>query len=459
MKIRIALSVITLLLSSSAWAGPDLGIEDSAAPSTAPSTSGSGVSPQQAESANASLQSAMAELNALMPKSEAAEASYRQTAAANAENPPVAAKANLSAEEEDAKQKVISDLETSVKSCTSAGQMARICLTDVSPHIQTAIGLIGTLIGTVKKSQSMSSTQVCEKQKEGMATAQKYLALYNAACALAQARCATSCEGLKKKFDTAAGKYAELKSAALKADPMVVMCQGYKLNMAAAGVSLLNMLTETGKMASCDNVTTVVDCAKDPYNTQCAKTLDCSKTENFQQTQCICQRTPTAAGCGGYAGTTNGMPSASTPSSSGKSADPTIGSGVGTTDSNPIAGINGSGGGGASSLGGVGAGGGASGLSGGAAGKGGGADASKKEKALNANILGGFDGGGGGGGSRSAASVGNSAYKDYLPGGAHDPNGAAVKVYGNGQVTSGGSKSIWEKVSERYWEAKPTLNP
>lgn len=373
----------------------------------------------------------------------------------------------LAVQHEKDKLITVEALEKAVTACESAGQYARICLTEVSPHIQTAIGLIGTIVETIKTKQATSQTEACQAHQDGMDKAKKALTLYNAACALAQAHCGSSCDGLVKAVTEATAKYsddpisgADFKIVAKDVTPQQILCQGYKLNMAAAGIGLMNMLAESGRMASCDTATTVVDCTKDPYNTQCAKTLDCSKTENFQQTQCICQRTPTASGCGGYAGTTNGMPSVSTPSSSGTSADTNAALPTGTTDSIPVqAGASGSGGGGAGSLGGAG-GGGAGGLSGGgAAGKTGGADASKKEKTLNANILGGYDGGGGGGGSRSAASVGNSAYKDYLPGGAHDPNGAAVKVYGNGQVTSGGSKSIWEKVSERYWEAKPSLNP
>ncbi|MEZ0392474.1 MAG: hypothetical protein ACAH59_09675, partial [Pseudobdellovibrionaceae bacterium] len=116
--------------------------------------------------------------------------------------------------------------------------------------------------------------------------------------------------------------------------------------------------------------------------------------------------------------------------------------------------------GGGSGSGSAGSGGGGGGLGSGnsAAGKNGAADG-KETKALNPNILSGFDGGGGGGGSRGGGGGRpDSPYGAYMPGGSKDPSrNIASKTFGNGQVTGAGSKSNWEKVRERYVDNKPTL--
>ncbi|MGZ5278386.1 MAG: hypothetical protein ACXWC9_00480 [Pseudobdellovibrionaceae bacterium] len=382
----------------------------------------------------------------------------------------------------------------SIESCHAASQSAKsACLANLSPKIQGAAAIIAGLLGTIGMSKSSSET--CSKYNNAMKIAETALLAYNTMCTAMQASCETACGETKTTLAgdepffssqlsqytaqannpaTAAGYKAvaekqialigtdqeSLRAAALNIGNKLNTCRGYKWNLAAAGMGLTNVLKQSAAAKECEKATTVADCTKDPYNPACAKTMDCAKAENYQQTHCICQRTPTAAGCGGYAGSNNNMPSVSS-RSTGQSADtPNMPLG-GPTDSVPI-GAAASGGTGASSLGGgsgggAGAGGGGFGVGNGT-GKVGGADSAKKDKGLNANILGGFDGGGGGGGgSRSSASVPNSAYKDYLPGGKKDPSGATVQVYGDGQVTGSGSKSNWEKVSERYSEAKSSL--
>ena len=104
-----------------------------------------------------------------------------------------------------------------------------------------------------------------------------------------------------------------------------------------------------------------------------------------------------------------------------------------------------------------GGGGGGGGLSGG--GNGPAAKAADGKSGLNANILRGNDGGGGGGGSSGGSrSSAGSPYDAYLPGGAKDPNRtpAAAAAF-KAQVTESGSKSNWEKVTERYQEHKSSL--
>jgi hypothetical protein len=101
----------------------------------------------------------------------------------------------------------------------------------------------------------------------------------------------------------------------------------------------------------------------------------------------------------------------------------------------------------------------AAGIDGGSAGGGGaGGSAAEKKSALNTNILGG-EGGGGGGGSWGGGG-GDDGLRQYLPGGAKDPN--AQGVAGQGAGAAGGAtgpagKSNWEKVRDRYRDNNRTL--
>jgi hypothetical protein len=82
-----------------------------------------------------------------------------------------------------------------------------------------------------------------------------------------------------------------------------------------------------------------------------------------------------------------------------------------------------------------------------------------KKGSLNTNILSDYDGGGGGArGSGGGGSGGGSGYNAYMPGQRKDPSRALASQNAiSSQVTSAGSKSNWEKVTERYTENKPTL--
>lgn len=379
--------------------------------------------------------------------------------------------------------------QASIQSCEAASQSAKTaCLASLSPKLQGAAALISSLLGTIGMTKSTSET--CSKYNNAMKIAETALLAYNTMCTAMQASCESACGATKADLASDGTMFtshitawtaklvgpmalaAKDQIAKLTADQgslgtataaigkKLVVCQGYKWNLAAAGIGLTNVLKQSAASKTCANATTVADCSKTPYDPSCAKQMDCGKAENYQQATCICQRNPTAAGCAGYSASLAGLPSMSGNMPSGQSPDkPGMPTGGGT-DSIPVnvGGTNVGGGGPA------GFGGGGGGLGGGGMGadgtgqKGGGVDGAKKEKGLNANILGGYDGGGGGGagGSRSSASVPDSAYKAYLPGGAKDP-GSSAKVFGNGQVTGSGSKSNWEKVSERYSEARASL--
>lgn len=107
---------------------------------------------------------------------------------------------------------------------------------------------------------------------------------------------------------------------------------------------------------------------------------------------------------------------------------------------------------GGSAPGGGSSGGGGSGSGGG--GSGGGAGGTGEEQT--ADILSGFQSGGGGSGWGSGGGAGgNSAYRDYLPGGAKDPESDQLQA--RREITPSGGKSVWEKVHERYQDNKKSL--
>jgi hypothetical protein len=382
--------------------------------------------------------------------------------------------------------------QSAVDSCQSASDSAKTaCLANLSPKIQGAAAVIGGLLGAI--GMTKSTNESCSKYNDAMKVAETALMAYNAMCTAMQSSCETACGETKTTLATdeklfteqvtkwtaaatsggpqvqAAAKdqlaklssdQSSLGAATMDTGKKLGICRGYKWNLAAAGIGLTNVLKQSAAAKTCVAATTTVDCTKTPYDASCAKVADCSKPENAQQTTCICQRNPTAAGCPGYTGNSMGMQAGGSRPSSGTSADDKSGvpTGVGGADTTPIA-TNGSGAGlGSGGLGGGGAGGGGGGFGvGGGSQKPGGADGSKKDKSLNANILSGYDGGGGGGGggSRSAASI-NSPYKDYVPGGDKAGKGG-VQGYANGQITLSGSKDNFAKVREQAILQTPSL--
>jgi hypothetical protein len=384
-----------------------------------------------------------------------------------------------------------------ITSCQSSSSTAKTsCLTELNPKIQAASGMIGLLLSGIG---SMTSTaDSCGKYNKALKLAETALTTYNGMCSAGQLSCVSSCENgtadlegvikaIRGKIEAdnlALAKASEAVPAnaalvaKLKADiaaeqndivslnkeetdlsSKLRTCQGYKMNLAAASVGLMNVVKQSGMASTCQ-AQIGTDCTKDPNNVACkAASLDCTKAENSSNTQCICLANPTSPGCAGYTGQSTAFPTAT------RGADPTAkDASVGTpnlsgVDSGVTAGaVGGGSAGGSSGLGGTGGGGGG-GLGGGGTNANAKSGADGKSQKASANILSGYEGGGGGGG-RSGGGRGDydSAYKAYMPGGAKDPSrGIASKTFGNGEVTAAGSKSNWEKVSERYMDNKPTL--
>lgn len=398
------------------------------------------------------------------------------TSAANDVVVPTVAEATLgsvkaAAVKADSTVKYSPQVSPAVKSCVAAADKARYaCLANLSEKIQVGAAIIGGLL--TASSMAKSQSEGCEKYNKAMETAKNAITGYNAICSGMMIYCSSTCEKA-----TAAIEDAEMKAVSYENQPeinalralktpvqnQIALCQKYKLNLTMAGVGLINVISEAGRQRSCEDKTTVLDCKKTPEHPDCKSGIDCSIAGNQTDTQCICQRAPNSPGCPGYNGQPSGIapnnntdpgPTAETdPDSYGKPnlgpSDPAINAGADGNVAGSTAGAAGAGGGGSGSHG----------LSGGGTGanKPGGADGNSK--GLNTNILSGYEGGGGGGG-RGGGSGGraDSAYNAYLPGGAKDPRrGLASKTFGNGEVTSSGAKSNWEKVSERYKDNKPTL--
>jgi len=372
-----------------------------------------------------------------------------------------------------------------ITSCDSAAEKAHYaCLANLSPKIQTAGAMIGGLLGAAKVAKS--SSESCGKYNEAMKIAETALLAYNSLCTGAMVYCNSVCSGsITTNKGAEAAVRTEIDSLARAVDPdkteiakaqadvtllestngalgvRIKTCSAFKMNLAAAGVGLLGVITQSKAQSGCQTDTTVADCTKNPQNPLCKTGIDCSVASNAGDTQCICQRAPNSQGCPGYNNQQSGIAPTKTNTdgmASTEKADygtPSVGGGADSKVAAP--GASGSGG---SAMGGGSGGGGGGGLGGsGGAGKAGAADSkANANKGLNPNILSGYEGGGGGGGGRGGSGRPDSAYNAYLPGGAKDPNrGVASKTSGNGEVTTAGSKSNWEKVSERYKDNKPTL--
>ena len=367
-------------------------------------------------------------------------------------------------------------LNTKINHCKLSAQAAKYgCLSVSSPWIAKAIAIAGGLTSVI--GQSTSAGDACKKIDSTMKNVQNALTAYNVACGGAMAICNHSCAAVGAAMaacDTAAAAAAATAvaagdmsagydSAALTAnlpavgvavkEQLTVCGIDYKWNLASAGLTLVTAITAQKSASGCEAATKT-------ENNQ--NIVDCSDAKNKNNTTCICMRSPGAAGCGN-ANLFSGTPTVGGSGNSG-TGDPSLtvptgGDGGGDGAANPLAGLgHGSSGGGGSSLA-PGSGGGAG---GGAGGSGSGTDGKEKTggaKGLNTNILSGTDSGGGG----SRGSSGGGSYQAYLPGGAKDPNrNLASQTPASAlaaQVSAAGSKSNWEKVNDRYREAKTSLVP
>ncbi len=352
-------------------------------------------------------------------------------------------------------------LEASANSCAGAGSSAKnFCIVSLNSTMQKAAATIGILMGAASTIATVNGA--CSKFAEATKIAQLALTAYNTMCGMAQQSCSSACSAYKAEIKEAVsvvGNSIELnakndaimiETLGADATALSMKCEGYKLNLAAAGAGLTTILASSALNDSCKKETAAVDCAKDPMNASCAKALDCSKPENASNTSCICLKTPNTPGCSGYAGSNQNQVPQAVDDSNSELEIPALNTNVGGADTaaaipppSPTGNGVAPGGGG---------GGGGGGLSGG--GTDGSSAPQKAKPGLNTNILSGYDGGGGGGGFRGgngSSGSSDSGLNAYLPNGSKDPaRQPATQLFGNGQVTGAGSKSNFEKVNERY---------
>lgn len=363
-------------------------------------------------------------------------------------------------------------MQAAIGKCSAAAKNANTwCMAESSPKIHMGVVAVGGLLAGISMMKSMQDS--CNKFNDAMKVGQLALTAYNTSCSIVQTQCDTACTALSAEIKAAieegataaAGNVqAGLEASCAKAveastTGVVGTCKGYTTSMMVAGAGIMSMLQQSGLMGKCEKAVAAVDCAKDPTNKECPQAMDCTNAANAGNAVCICKVNPSAPGCGGaMANNNNNAPvgNAGRPTAADLGAGD-IGNYTPTGSSDGlISPTGGSAAGGASLGGGAGSGGG-----GGGAGGGSGSakekDAAKKA-GLNANILGGYEGGGGGGGSRGGGGSGNSGLKDFLPGGARDPNrNIAAQGLVNREVTASGSKSNWEKVSDRYRDNQRSL--
>jgi hypothetical protein len=361
----------------------------------------------------------------------------------------------------------------SLRLCHAAAISTRVgCIGMNSPWMIKGIAIasgLGAIIG-----QSTSANDACDKISSTTDKLQKIGTAFNLACGGALAACDNTCGKLQlaipKCMDAALvatkvgpGAVAGAADAAVALEDMqtTVIAQNklctidYKMSLMSGFASLATLVAAKKSASGCQEATK----AENNQNI-----VDCSDAKNKNNTTCICMRSPGAAGCGNanlFAGTPTVGGSGNSGTGDPSLTVPTGGDGGGDGAANPLAGLghgSGSGGGGSSLA--PGSGGGAG---GGAGGSGSGTDGKEKTggaKGLNTNILSGTDSGGGGG---SRGSSGGGSYQAYLPGGAKDPNrNLASQTPASAlaaQVSAAGSKSNWEKVNDRYREAKTSLVP
>lgn len=378
--------------------------------------------------------------------------------------------------------------------CQSRSNIARkLCLTCTSPEISKAATGIGVAMSALDLTKGQA--EACKKFGGVMDIAKAGIAAYNAACGGARMACSMGCEKLNVVLEQSIAElevykkeqfscYAKINatpppiSVSLQAQaqecfsesmnagfdikglkqyqasgpkPALVVCDTYKLKLAAGATGLLSIIQKSQAAKTCENQLTADSSSGD---------LDCSKPENAKVVECMCRTNPTLAGCAGGGSGSNdpyqnlagdySESSASSDSNVDLSATPSI------DTSSAFASESGSGGAAGFNNGG----GGQGGIAGNGSGKA--ADGSKvSARGLNKNILSGYEGGSGGGkGGSSGYSDDGYAnqFKAFMPGGDKDPSrNPANAVFAGGQVTGAGSKSNWEKVSERYQANRPSF--
>jgi hypothetical protein len=239
----------------------------------------------------------------------------------------------------------------------------------------------------------------------------------------------------------------------------VALCGSYGKNLAAGALGIVAIASQIKSAKNCNKALST-DCTLNPTAVGCNVAINCADPANATKPNCICMNNPRTPGCSGVAGSTSdaGVNVSATATTATKgSSDPGF-MGGGENGSSAMAGAA-AGGAGAS---GGGAGGGGMGAGGGGgSGKAGDANPKGGGKSLNANILSGDYGSGGGGRAGGSAGGGMNSgssmdpatlakYKDYLPGGTKDSARVPASDPVANQVTGGGGKSNWQKVSERY---------
>lgn len=237
-------------------------------------------------------------------------------------------------------------------------------------------------------------------------------------------------------------------------------CDNYSTQLANASLGSVGLVKSMMTSEKCNE-----DSSDSAF--AAATPVDCTIPANKQNNMtCICQDAPRTPGCNtGLESSVAAKGADSLRAASTNGYVPNSGAAkvnAGTDGGSMDLGSDGPGGG--SSAPGAPMGGGSAGIDGGR-GLGGGPGTAPAQKAggFNTNILGGEGGGGGGGGGgawRGSSGEGNSGLRQYLPGGAKDPNAAAMAgqaALSPKEVTAPSGKSNWEKVRDRYRDNKSTL--
>lgn len=346
--------------------------------------------------------------------------------------------------------------------CTNAqNRVKTICIANNNPSINTAVSLLSKI--TAAGSAGLSMLDACSKFKEALNAANEALTVYNGACGAAGYFCQSTCTAAAAKHTSGADS-----SIAVADKSVANICAAtMKSNLTNAAAGVAGIIGSSVLASSCKDDTTDKTATCDvTTNALCIAGVDCSNTANASNPACICNSQPNAPGCPGATSygssyTAPNFGATTTPATdSTTSSVTTTNSGLDAVTRNAAALPTAADGSTPASAGGGGGG-------GGGAVEGSGMSAAEKKSAtadkknaLNPNILSGYDGGGGGGGGARGGSGSGSAYGAYMPGAAKDPSrsvAGAQQAAANAQVTSAGSKSNWEKVTERYSENKSTL--
>lgn len=385
------------------------------------------------------------------------------------------------------------------------------CLEKFSTKIQSGAKMLSPILASV--TMVTGTSMACSKWGEAVKVLQGAMSAYNLECGFMKGRCDTRCKDANDRMEnfssslesicneSAAAKFFKPDGTAVNGKPVnrekftqactevrgyvktqsistrkgsvannKKTCESYSEQYMSGLMGLLGTVQSNRMAQRCDEDSgNGTDCAANPSAPGCKKEVTCADPSRENSPECICERNPRAPGCGAAVSSAGTSDYGNYQNEGGSRArgsvanlPPGAGGGGGADPGAPPKG-NDSGAAGTAGAGGGAGGGGLAGGGGSGAGKG--TDKNAASVAGSKVGDGGFSEGGGGrsmrfSGARGGDSSSKSPLNKYMP----KPGDGMIGAYQPGsnpsiEITGPHGKDLFDKISDRYREIGPQMNP